>query len=376
MVHKIIKLYFFLITAIFSSTVIADDVVTVSPLAQISLDEIGVLNENNGSLGNDLWNNSNYKFALSLLKNMPTNPQSDVVKNLNRRLLLTSAIPPLDSTATNELFSARLKILAKLNESSSIGDMMEKVPPARIKQQMEEIYLASLFIDNNYKKACSEADRLIDKYNSLFIRHSLIICSAEQNKQKEVDLAVNLLKEEGKELPAHISAIIKIMSDGDHEKAMDLWRGIIKTDNLSIDKKNDTTNSFDAITKAPLSRHNIIKWLQENKDLPTDRKLAGLADFYNIIESLGVLINKQEWEQFVLAALGENATIPENALVRNLDLASANNSKGEVVLLTSIALGNKTAKEISGNVLNASVRALNSLGMKKEAANLAAEGLF
>ena len=71
--------------------------ILIDNLEDIGTESIGIINDEQGGLGINLWQSSSRELVVNLLGLLPEKYSSQVLRNLATRLLLTNAIAPTKS---------------------------------------------------------------------------------------------------------------------------------------------------------------------------------------------------------------------------------------------------------------------------------------
>ena len=74
-----------------------DNRILVDDLEDIGIESTGIIDDEQGGLGINLWNGTHRELVVNLLGLLPDRYPSLVLKNLSTRLLLTNAIAPIKS---------------------------------------------------------------------------------------------------------------------------------------------------------------------------------------------------------------------------------------------------------------------------------------
>lgn len=353
-----------------------DDSVTIKGVKQISLDEIGVLNSNNGGLPSDIWVGSDKVFITKLLATMPVQMKSEVSKNLRQKLLLSTAIPPEGGEDdAPSLMLTRLQILALIGDAKSLGETIKLIPEHRITQQIRQVHMASLFVAQSYNDACELAVNIVENSDDFFWRKALIICKAFEGKESEVEFGIKLLKEDGHVVGDGFKNMARdILKEKDNGK--NKWLEVIKARFLQLPQLEEVLLNLNRINNSPFDRSKTINWLKENKELKAQEKLDATAGFYEIINAVTDEVLESELRSLLLSSIAKNITPPASAIVELLNRAVVQNKKGEVVLFLIHALHGREAHKLPHNVLVKSVKSLKAIGLDEEARGLADEGFF
>lgn len=156
----------------------------------------GLLDRSSGALGADLWRGAETATLEMLLQNAPARPSSPAIGSALRRVLLTAGETPSGSTPA--LGGAKLKALARAGfgeearqiESLSAG---AKNDPA----SAEAMAIADIYA-NELASACEKGRRVSSGLDQAFWVRLRVVCYASQNELDAAELALGILRENGR----------------------------------------------------------------------------------------------------------------------------------------------------------------------------------
>ena len=157
------------------------DNIAITELPKISAGWTGILSEEDGSLGWDMWNGTDANFAKILIELLPVNAPSAAMRSLAKRLLLSRAARPLVSS-TKELsiigpdgkpieleneeatfLSLRFSKLARLGAGKELLKLSETVHPADMVDTLAKEAISARLLSGETKQVCSEVINLAPK---------------------------------------------------------------------------------------------------------------------------------------------------------------------------------------------------------------------
>ena len=115
---------------------------------------IGLLRDENGGLGSDLWQGTSLELAIILLEHLPENQATPALSELARRFLLTqAALPNSDSvidkeTKTNQLLGLRLQRLFDLEYADDAMQLYHALPDE--KAVLSHLEIADILLDRSH----------------------------------------------------------------------------------------------------------------------------------------------------------------------------------------------------------------------------------
>jgi len=207
------------------------DNIAITELPKISAGWTGILSEEDGSLGWDMWNGTDANFAKILIELLPVNAPSAAMRSLAKRLLLSRAARPLVSS-TKELsvigpdgkpielenkeatfLSLRFSKLARLGAGKELLKLSETVHPADMVDTLAKEAISARLLSGETKQVCSEVINLARRTGELHWRKILVICQLIEGKRDAALLSLELLMAE-LESEDVFSSLIYSLADG------------------------------------------------------------------------------------------------------------------------------------------------------------------
>ena len=167
-------------------------------LKNIDPSTIGILHDTEGGLGYKMWEGSQREFVEKYLKLLPINIQSEIVIELTKRLLLSSADLPLGK-GKEDLILIRINKLVELgdleNASLLINSLKFDDKNQELLKKETEINLSL----NNFDLVCSDIDERTKEYqDDLYWKKIQIFCQILNEEINKANLSLSLIKEEKK----------------------------------------------------------------------------------------------------------------------------------------------------------------------------------
>ena len=158
-----------------------DNRILVDDLEDIGIESTGIIDDEQGGLGINLWNGTHRELVVNLLGLLPDRYPSLVLKNLSTRLLLTNAIAPIKSgigknNTDADLNYLRASQLFGMGEVELALEFSNLALPRSENQLFSILYLDSLFLVNDLHRACSVVDQLSLKLENPYLKKSLVFC--------------------------------------------------------------------------------------------------------------------------------------------------------------------------------------------------------
>ena len=177
-----------------------DNRILVDDLEDIGIESTGIIDDEQGGLGINLWNGTHRELVVNLLGLLPDRYPSLVLKNLSTRLLLTNAIAPIKSgigknNTDADLNYLRASQLFGMGEVELALEFSNLALPRSENQLFSILYLDSLFLVNDLHRACSVVDQLSLKLENPYLKKSLVFCQIIEGENDLARLGVELLRE-------------------------------------------------------------------------------------------------------------------------------------------------------------------------------------
>jgi len=174
--------------------------ILIDNLEDIGAESIGIINDEQGGLGINLWHGSNRELVINLLRLLPDAHSSQVLRNLTTRLLLTNAIAPIKSGISNNNSNTDLNYLRALKlfgmgEVDLTLEFTNLVLPRSENPLFPMLYLDSLFLVNDLHRACSAVEKFSLTLEDLYLKQSLVFCQIMAGEKDLARLSIQLLRE-------------------------------------------------------------------------------------------------------------------------------------------------------------------------------------
>ena len=171
--------------------------VMVGRLGAIDPSSVGLLTEDDGGFGSEMWSGSERGFIESLIPRLPVQTLSPVMQDLTRRLLLSEARVPDGIPVAPSLLGLRVERLSASGQTDLVRDLLRLAP-----SRLEDIALAraevdSMLLSGNHAGACTNIESLLREDEDAYWLKGLTFCKALIGESAAAQLAVSLLREQG-----------------------------------------------------------------------------------------------------------------------------------------------------------------------------------
>ena len=180
------------------------DSILIDNLEDIGTESIGIINDEQGGLGINLWQSSSRELVINLLGLLPEKYSSQVLRNLATRLLLTNAIAPTKSGIGRNDPNADLNYLRALKlfgmgEVDLTIEFTNLALPGSENLLFSILYLDSLFLVNDLHRACNAVEKFSLTLEDLYLKKSLVFCQIMAGDKDLARLGIELLREDNKD---------------------------------------------------------------------------------------------------------------------------------------------------------------------------------
>jgi len=175
--------------------------VATEVLDAVDSEAVGILTLEQGGFGTDVWVGSSRSLILRLVDLLPARTPSRTARDMMHRLLLSTAVPPVeDDAGTAEDGTLLARRLAKLVEMGDVDGALGLVRAAPRREQVPdlvkvEVELLLLQYDN--AGACSLVQGTIGRFTSPDWLQLQVFCQSLLGQPDRAMLGLELLREEG-----------------------------------------------------------------------------------------------------------------------------------------------------------------------------------
>jgi len=184
--------------------------IQVDTLKSISPDTAGVLGPEDGGFDPDMWLGSSGRFIDTMLVRLPINVASTTMRDLMRRLLLTSADLPSDHPGDGSQVVTRVGLLTEMGEISAVHQLLDAIPGREVMDQLVRYEADIRFLANDNARACALAASQVDNFDNAYWQKAFIFCQALAGEQDKAALGVSLLREIGEQDDAFFTLVNRL----------------------------------------------------------------------------------------------------------------------------------------------------------------------
>lgn len=168
--------------------------VTVRRLGLVSPESVGVLGRDQGGIGSGMWADLERPRIVALLKALPENLSSPALRDLQRRLLLTTATVPSGDGGPS-ILEIRAAKLAALGDMDSVQQLIAAAPERDGNEPLDRLLVEAALVSSEPQSACINADLYATSYASEFWQRLDVYCRIRQQDRNGAMLGLDLLRE-------------------------------------------------------------------------------------------------------------------------------------------------------------------------------------
>jgi hypothetical protein len=183
----------------------APEGIEVDRLEELDLETTGPLDAGNGGLPADMWADTPRRVVAALLPRLPGDLSSPALRDLARRLLLTSSAPPVRRQADGadaDLLALRVQRLALLGPARDLNALMQVLPRDTGRPQLARTKAEGLFLAHRHEAACKIVRAAVGARDATFWQKAQAVCQLAEGARDAANLTLGLLREQGVDDPA------------------------------------------------------------------------------------------------------------------------------------------------------------------------------
>ncbi len=178
--------------------------IAIDRLESLDPNAIGVVDAIGGGLDATLWQGSNRSRIEALLVQIPGEMTSITLRDLARRLLLSSAPPPAgdirgdDGEAVPRLLSLRIDRLGALGEIDALAGLLDAVPRQIDQPEILRARAETQVLRGDLDSGCREVrNGVASQVGSAYWQKALVVCQLVAGERAQAQLGLELLREQG-----------------------------------------------------------------------------------------------------------------------------------------------------------------------------------
>jgi tetratricopeptide (TPR) repeat protein len=162
---------------------------------------MGVLEDAQGGLGVDMWRGTRRAHVERLLARLPAAPSSLVLRDLQRRLLLSVAGAPegdgaAGSAAEGQLVALRVDRLAAMGEERGLTALLDAVPTRLANEPIARARVDAAWLAGDMAGACANVQRAASGHGGAYWQKAEVFCQAAAGERAPAETGLRLLQEQ------------------------------------------------------------------------------------------------------------------------------------------------------------------------------------
>lgn len=200
--------------------------ITVDSLPSLDPDSLGILGDDGRGLGADMWVGTDRATLEQLLSRLPGSVGSLTLRDLMRRLLLTTALapegPPRPVPGAVSLLALRLQALLAMGEVESARALIDASSKRKRDALSARADVESLLLLSRIQEACTAADRHLADHDSTVLSKTMIFCQAIEGQHERAALGLGLMREEQAEADPAFVILVEALAGNEEAKVTSL----------------------------------------------------------------------------------------------------------------------------------------------------------
>jgi len=188
--------------------------VVVEGLDSLSEDALGILSDESGGLGNDMWAGSRRIDVMRLLRDLPESYSMRAAYILAYRVLATAAKPPVGTSDGPGMLDLRIRKLAAIGATDGALRLVNAVNARTVSDNLAAPAVRAHFRNGDFASACAVVRGFQGGYTEVFWQQALIVCQVFAGKPEQAAFGLDLLREQGMTVSPAFSAAALSASAG------------------------------------------------------------------------------------------------------------------------------------------------------------------
>lgn len=174
----------------------------IQPLQAPDPSSAGLLDDGNGGLGAGMWQGSTRRQAMQALGTLPAPVPAPALRELQRRLLLTTAQVPPGEGGTPSLLGLRIAQLYELGQIDAARQLATPKPPELKDTVFLQIPVDTALLQNDLPRACELISQGLREDGAAYWQKASVLCRYDAKDIAGGDLALSLWRDSGGDDPS------------------------------------------------------------------------------------------------------------------------------------------------------------------------------
>lgn len=194
-----------------------DPGISVMTVSHISLDTLGLYDASKGGVAVDSWNGSTHNRVKEMLAALPDAIPSRSVRGLVSRLLLSVTTPPQSENIQQNLLHERVLALMLLGQADQAVRLLELIPKDQRSEPIQRDLFAAHLVQGDDAWVCQNIAAALAEFDAsgtgdVAWQTYSIFCMAKDGKTAETQLALDVLREQQRELGGALEEMFLVKS--------------------------------------------------------------------------------------------------------------------------------------------------------------------
>lgn len=186
--------------------------IQVGRLPVVKRSAVGLLDDEDGGFGLEMWSGSDPSLIERLLPKLPMATRSPAMQSLARRLLLTTARPPGGGEGPG-LLAPRIERLAAGGDLAEISELLKQAPAAEL-PTLQRTRMNVMWLTGQNDEACGLALNLVASSPDPIWQKAAAYCHLLEGARDKVEVYEQLLQESGEKDPAFFALLSALLGRG------------------------------------------------------------------------------------------------------------------------------------------------------------------
>ena len=190
------------------------DAVIVKGLDSLSEDSLGILGDESGGLGNDMWSGSRRADILRLLRDLPESYSMRAAHSLAYRVLATAAKAPAGNSDGPDMLELRIGKLVAIGATDAALRLVNAVNARAVSDNLAVAMVRAYFRKGDFEAGCAVVRGFEGGYTKVFWQQALIVCQVSEDERDQAAFGLDLLREQGITVSPAFAAAALSASEG------------------------------------------------------------------------------------------------------------------------------------------------------------------
>ncbi len=194
--------------------------IQIERLQSLDPSSVGVLDEDQGGLGIDMWAGTRRALVERLLPRLPAGTRSRAMRRLMRALLLSSAKVPDGEPTVPSLLGLRVERLAAAGDMEAVRKLINLAPNNLDDARLARAEVAGRLLAGDNSGACDRTQVMVRVDEDPYWLKAMAFCKALNGEHAAAQVGMSLLREQGSDDDRVFFTLIEALA-GDERAVID-----------------------------------------------------------------------------------------------------------------------------------------------------------